>query len=116
VPRSIISFGFEDGFVDSFDDGFEGFGGGTTFRGLTDITGRIEGFSLAAETKAGTEAKAGVGTRGTVTEAGVAVAVEIFGTVGVFGIADTVGAGAVTGIALGMEAFSFCARLNKDSI
>jgi hypothetical protein len=125
----MISFGFEDGFADSFD---EGLGAGTAFRGLSE-TGRMETFFLA-------ETEAGTGTRGTETEAGAA---ETFGTVGVVGtigalgivgIAETVEAGAgagVTealeiagivgtagteaGIALGMEAFSSCARLNKNS-
>jgi hypothetical protein len=32
----MISFGFKDGFVDSFDEGLEA---GTAFRGLTDIIG-----------------------------------------------------------------------------
>ena len=93
----------------------------------------METFLLAAETKAGTEAKAGAGTRGTETKAAVALAVETFGTVGVVGTAETeakvtlavgivgtVGiaeteAEAGTGVALGMEAFSSCARLNKNS-
>jgi hypothetical protein len=52
------------------------------------------------------ETEAGTGTRGTETEAGAA---ETFGTVG------TVGAKAGTGVALGIEAFSSCARLNKNS-
>jgi hypothetical protein len=50
----------------------------------------------------------------------VILAVEIVGTVGVLGIVGIaeiveVGAGTGVGIALGMEAFSFCARLNKNS-
>jgi hypothetical protein len=77
------------------------------------------------------------GTRGTETEAeaetGVALAVETFGTVGVVGTVGTeakvtlavgivgiagiaeIEAGTGTGVALGMEAFSSCARLNKNS-
>jgi hypothetical protein len=79
---------------------------------------------LLAETKAGTEAEAGAGTRGTETEAEaeVTVAAETFGIVGTvgteagtIGIAETIGAGAGVGVALGMEAFSSCARLNKNS-
>jgi hypothetical protein len=113
----MISFGFEDGFADSFD---EGLGAGTAFRGLSE-TGRMETFFLA-------ETEAGTGTRGTETEAGAA---ETFGTVGVVGTAETeakvtlavgivgiagtaeIGAGTGTGVALGMEAS--CARLNKNS-
>jgi hypothetical protein len=128
----MISFGFEGSFVVSFaTDGFEkGFVGGAAFRGLTEITGRMETFFLVG-TEAGAEAEAEAGTRGTETEAeaGVALAVETFGTVGVVGTAGTeakvtlaVGiagtaetrAEAGTGVALGIEAFS-CARLNKIS-
>ena len=73
----MISFGFEDGFADSFDEGFEA---GTAFSGLSDTIGRIETFLLAGtEARAETEAEAG------------------------------------TGVALGMEAFPSCARLNKNS-
>jgi hypothetical protein len=105
----MISFGFEDSFAVSFDD-FEGLEAGTAFRGLTDTIGRIETFFLV-------RTKAGTGTRGTETEAGtgVALAVETFGIVGIVGIAGKAGAGAGTGVALGMEAFSSCARLNKNS-
>jgi hypothetical protein len=95
----MISFGFEDGFADSFDEGFEA---GTAFSGLSDTIGRMKTFLAGAG--------AGAGTRGTATEAGVAVAMETFGIVG---IAETAGAG--TGVALGIEAFSSCARLNKNS-
>jgi hypothetical protein len=124
----MISFGFEDGFVDdSFKDDFKGFGG-TAFRGLTDIIGRIETFFLAG-TKAGAEAKAEAGTRGTETEAGVILAAETFGTVGVVGtvgieakvilavgiIGTVETTGTEAGVALGMEAFPSCARLNKNS-
>jgi hypothetical protein len=79
---------------------------------------------LLAETEAGTEAEAGAGTRGTETEAeaGVTVAAETFGIVGTvgteagtIGIAGKAGAGAGTGVALGIEAFPSCARLNKNS-
>jgi hypothetical protein len=116
----MISFGFEDGFADSFD---EGLGAGTAFRGLSE-TGCMETFFLA-------ETKAGTGTRGTETEAGVTLAVETFGTIGVVGTAETeakvtlavgivgiagiaeIGAGTGTGVALGIEAS--CARLNKNS-
>jgi hypothetical protein len=78
----MISFGFEDSF-----DGL----GGAAFRGLTEITGRMETF-LLAETEAGAEAKAGAGTRGTETEAAVALAIETFGIVGIVGIgAGTIG-------------------------
>jgi hypothetical protein len=111
----MISFGFEDGFADSFD---EGLGAGTAFRGLSE-TGRIETFFLA-----GTEAKAGAGTRGTETEAGtgVALAIETFGIVGIveteagtIGIAELAGARAGIGVALGTEALSSYAQLNKNS-
>ena len=138
MPRSIISFSFKDGFVDSFDEGLEA---GTAFRGLTNTIGRMGTFFLA-ETEAGTEAEVrpGVGTeteaetgvalaaeiagtivgivagtRGTETKAEAADAVETFGTVGIVGITETTGAEAGTGVALGMEAFSSCARLNKNS-
>jgi hypothetical protein len=112
--RSIISFGFEDSF-----DGL----GEATFRGLSDITGRMETFLLAARVEAGREAEAGTGT-GTGTEAeagtgtGVLLAVEFVGIVGTVGIAETIGAGAGAemGIVLGMEALSSCARLNKISM
>ena len=114
----MISFGFEDGFVDSFDEGLEA---GTAFKGLSKTAGRMETFLLAGT-------KAGTGTRGTETEAGAA---ETFGTVGVVGTAGTeakvtlavgivgiagiaeIGAGTGTGVALGIEAFY--ARLNKNS-
>jgi hypothetical protein len=86
----------------------------------------METFFLA-ETKAGaglrTETEAGVtlaaetfGIVGTVaeteteTEAGMTLAVEIFVIVGI------VGAKAEIGVAFGMEAFSSCARLNKNSM
>ena len=127
----MISFGFEDGFADSFD---EGLGARTAFRGLSE-TGRMETFLAGTEAEAG--AKAGAGTRGTETEAGVTEAVEIAGTVetgagagteteagvtlavgtfGIVGIAEPEAeAGTGVGIALGMEAFSSCARLNKSS-
>jgi hypothetical protein len=119
---------------------FEGFGGGTAFRGLSEIAGRTETFLTGAEAKAGagtrgaeTEAGAETGAAhaveiagtieigagaGTETEAGVTLAVEIVGTIGalgIVGIAETVEAGTGTGVALGMEAFSSCARLNKNS-
>jgi hypothetical protein len=127
MPRSIISFSFKDGFVDSFDEGLEA---GTAFRGLTNTIGRMGTFFLA-ETEAGTEAEVrpGVGTE-TEAETGVALAVETFGIVGIVeteakvtsavGTAGTVGiaeieAEAGIGVALGMEAFSSCARLNKNS-
>ena len=126
----MISFGFEGSFVVSFArDGFEkGFVGGAAFRGLTEITSRIETFFLVG-TEAGAEAEAEAGTRGTETEAGVTEAVEIAGTIGVVGIAGTEAkvtlamgiartaetrAEAGTGVALGIEAFSY-ARLNKSS-
>jgi hypothetical protein len=138
VPRSIISFGFEDSFKDGFDEGLEA---GAAFRGLTDTIGRMETFLLA-----GTEAEAGAGT-GTETEAAVALAVEIAGTIvgtvagtrgtetgtvvtlaveiagivgtagteaGTIGIAEPIGARAGIGVALGTEAL-ICARLNKNS-
>jgi hypothetical protein len=91
-----------------FEDSFDGLGG-AVFRGLTETTGRIETFLLA-----GTEVKAGAGTRGTETEAGVTLAVETSGTVGVVGTAGTE-AETGTGVALGIEAFSSYARLNKNS-
>jgi hypothetical protein len=112
----MISFGFEDGFADSCD---EGLGAGTAFRGLSE-TGHIETFFLAG-TKAEAGAKAGAGTRGTETGTVVTVAAETFGIVGIVGteagtirIAETIEAGAGVGVALGIEAFS-CARLNKSS-
>jgi hypothetical protein len=123
----MISFGFEDFYV---GDGFaKGFKEGATFRGLSDVTSYIEDFFLAA----GTKAKAGAGTRGIETEAGLTLAIETFGTVGVVGTAGieakvtlavgiveiagiikTAGAGIGTGVARGIEAFSY-ARLNKNS-
>jgi hypothetical protein len=117
VPRSIISFGFEDSFKDGFDEGLEA---GAAFRGLSE-TGCMETFFLA-------ETEVGTGTRGIEIEVGAA---ETFGTVGVVGTAETeakvtlavgivgiagiaeIGAGIGTGVALGMEAS--CARLNKNS-
>ena len=82
MPRSIISFGFEDGFKE-----------GTTFRGLSEITGHIEDFF----SKAGVEARVRTGT---VT--GVFGVVEI---VGVLEIADAVETGAARGV--GLEASSY---------
>jgi hypothetical protein len=130
----MISFSFKGSFIVSFTrDGFEkGFVGGAAFRGLTEITSRIETFFLVG-TEAGAEAEAEAGTRGTETEAeaetGVALAMETFGTIGVVGTAETEAkvtlamgiartaetrAEAGTGVALGIEAFSY-ARLNKSS-
>jgi hypothetical protein len=101
MPRSIISFGFED----SFKDGFEI---GTTFRGLSDITSHIETFFLAR-----TEVEAEVEIR-------VLLAIEIFRIVEKAGVGVGAGAGIgiETGIAIGVfkvEAFSSYAWLNKDS-
>jgi hypothetical protein len=76
VPRSIISFGFKD------------FKEGTTFRGLSEITSRIEDFF----SKAG----AGIGT-----------ATGVFKVVEIAGAIET---GAVKGV--GLEA-TFCARNAK---
>jgi hypothetical protein len=86
----MISFGFEDSFIDSFDKGFKA---GTAVRGLSK-TGCMETFLLAkTEAGAGKEAKAEAGTRGTETEAeadtGVALAMETFRTIGVVGTAET---------------------------
>ena len=73
---------------------------------------------------AGTEAEAGAGIQGTETEAGIGVtlAIETFGIVGIVGIeAGTIriielaGARAEIGVALGTEALSSYARLNKNS-
>jgi hypothetical protein len=126
MPRSIISFGFEDSFADSFDEGLEA---GTAFKGLTNTISQMKTF-LLAETEAGTEAEAGAGTRGTETETAVTLAVETFGivgtvgteagTIGIAGIIGTAGTAGIetgtgVGIALGIEAFSSCARLNKNS-
>jgi len=92
VPRSIISFGFEDSF-----DGFEG----TTFRGLSDITGRIEDFFLRARTEVGT---------GIVTV--VFKAVEIAGILRIVSVTiRAVEIGAASG--RGLEASSSCARHSK---
>jgi hypothetical protein len=120
MPRSIISFSFEDGFIDSFDEGLEA---GTAFRGLSKTAGCMETFFLV-----------GVRTRGIETVAGVTLAMETFRIVGVVGIAGTeakvtlavgivrtigiaeIEAEAGTGVALGMEAFPSCARLNKNSM
>jgi hypothetical protein len=119
----MISFGFEDSFEDCFKDDFEGFVEGAAFRGLTDTIGRIETF-LLAEIEAGTEAEAGAGTRETEIEAeiGVTIAAEIFGTIRKVGteagtIRTTEPAGARAGIrvAVGTEALSSYARLNKNS-
>jgi hypothetical protein len=101
----MISFGFRDG----FDKGFKE---GTAFTRVTDTISRIETFLLAG---------AGAGTRGTETVAGITLAIEIVGTVGalrIVGITETIEAGAGTGvgIALGIEAFSSYARLNKDYV
>jgi hypothetical protein len=126
----MISFGFEDGFADSFD---EGLGARTAFRGLSE-TGRMETFLAGTKAEAG--AKAGAGTRGTETEAGVTEAVEIAGTIetgagagteteagvtlavetfGIVGIAEPEAeARTGVGIALRIEAFSY-SRLNKSS-
>jgi hypothetical protein len=142
MPRSIISFGFKGSFIVSFArDGFEkGFIEGAAFKGLTKITGCIETFFLIG-TEVGAKAEVEAGIRGieTEAEAGVALAMETFGTIRVVrtvGIAGKAGAGtgvaeaieiagivgiveigaeAGTGIALGIEAFSSCARLNKNS-
>jgi hypothetical protein len=62
VPRSIISFGFEDSFEE-----------GTTFRGLSKITlGCVEDFFLEVRVEAGTGIEAGTAARvfGTVRIAG----------------------------------------------
>jgi hypothetical protein len=75
----------------------EGFGGGTTFRGLSNNIGCTEDFFL----EAGTEAGAGAGV-------GVTVAVENARTVGIVGVAETTGARAGTGVAVGIEAFFLC--------
>jgi hypothetical protein len=144
----MISFGFKDFYAgNGFDKCLEA---GTAFRGLTNTISQIETF-LLAETKAGTEAKAGaadavetfgivetiVRTQGTETGTVVTLAMEIVGTIralGIVGIAETIEAGAETGvtealeiagiigiagtkagIALRMKAFSSCARLNKNS-
>jgi hypothetical protein len=82
VPRSIISFGFKD------------FKEGTTFRGLSEITSRIEDFF----SKAG----AGIGTA-----TGVFKVVEIAGVLEIAGAIET---GAIKGV--GLEA-TFCARNAK---
>jgi hypothetical protein len=68
MPRSIISFGFEDGFEE-----------GTTFKGLSNITGVVrKDFFLEAGTEAGTEVEPGIAT-------------GVFGTVGIAGILEIAG-------------------------
>jgi hypothetical protein len=67
VPRSSISF--------SFEDSFEDLERGTTFIGLSEITGCTETFFLEVGTEVG----------GAGTEAGVTEAIEFAGTVGIFG-------------------------------
>jgi hypothetical protein len=54
MPRSIISFGFKDGFVDSFD---KGLGAGTAFRGLSK-TSYIKTFLVGTKAEAGVKAGA----------------------------------------------------------
>jgi hypothetical protein len=56
MPRFIISFGFKDGFINSFD---KGLGAGTTFKGLSK-TGYIKTFLAGTKVEAGVKVRAGI--------------------------------------------------------
>jgi hypothetical protein len=77
--------------------------------GIVGIVAGIEtGIAHAVEVAGTIETGAGAGTE---IEAGVTLAMGTFEIVGIAEIEAEAG----TGVALGMEAFSSCARLNKNS-